>query len=172
MRVLGVDPGSLKTGWSVVERRGTKLTCVASGTLRQSSKISLHDRLLYMNRRISEMICGGDISVLAVEDQYIGDNKRTVMAVIGARFAATMAAAEHHVNIAELAPALVKRSVAGHGSAQKADVNRAVRHLLDLDRDLQEDEADACAVAITAIVRWRQIKETLANGTAVGEADA
>jgi crossover junction endodeoxyribonuclease RuvC len=154
MRVLGIDPGLANCGWGIViddaGRNGkTPLRAFAYGSIATSPRDSLPVRLGQIFSGLSAVIERYEPAELGIESIYHKGNPRSSMATAQARGAALAAAASREIPVCEYAPAAVKLSVVGHGSATKKQVQYMVRAILGLDHEPSPDHAaDALAVAI------------------------
>lgn len=149
MIVLGVDPGSIRTGWGVIERRGPRLHFIAAGTIETGRGDAVADRLCEIHSELAAVIARHAPVEMAVEDVFYAKFARSVIKLGQARGIALLAGAQAGLPIAEYAPALVKRSVAGRGQADKQQVARIVGALLGLRELPNVDATDALAIAIT-----------------------
>jgi crossover junction endodeoxyribonuclease RuvC len=147
--VLGVDPGSIATGWGVVQREGSRLHGLAAGVIRVQSDLELPARLVLIYAKLVEIVEQFHPSAMAVEDIFFARSASAALKLGHARGVALLAGANSGVPIFAYPPALVKRSVAGRGNAEKEQVARMIGALLGW-RDLPAlDATDALAVAIT-----------------------
>ncbi len=150
MIVLGVDPGSIRTGWGVIERRGPRLHFIAAGTIDAGRGSDMGARLCEIHQALQAVIAQHAPAEMAVEDVFYAKFARSVIKLGQARGIALLAGAQAGLPIAEYPPALVKRSVAGRGQADKQQVARIVGAILGLRGDLPNvDATDALAIAIT-----------------------
>jgi crossover junction endodeoxyribonuclease RuvC len=150
MRILGVDPGSVTTGYGVVDHvRGT-LALVEQGSIRCAKTADLAPRLLIIHRELSEVIHRTRPEVVAVETPFAGKNVKSLVQLSHARGVVLLAAAAYGLEIVEYAPRAVKSAVVGYGAAEKEQVSRMVRLLLPGAAELKigADASDALAVAI------------------------
>jgi len=147
--VLGIDPGSRRMGWAVVERHGEQVRRLASGVIRQDARLPLVERLGVIHRESSVLLDTYAPDELAIETAFVRDNVRTALVLGQARGIPIGLAAARSVAVHEYAPALVKRHVAGSGRATKEQIRAMVLLLLGLQEALAEDEADALAIALT-----------------------
>ncbi|HVS30669.1 MAG TPA: crossover junction endodeoxyribonuclease RuvC [Thermoanaerobaculia bacterium] len=150
MRILGVDPGSITTGFGVVDYEKGRLTLVEQGTITTTRGAELPDRLARIHRGIAEVIGRTGPEAVAVETPFAGLNARSLIQLVHARGVILLAAQEARLAIYEYAPRSVKSAVAGHGGAEKEQVARMVRMMLPGCAALQiaADAADALAIAI------------------------
>ena len=150
MRILGIDPGSLVTGYGVVERRGAGLHHIAHGTLRQPRTAPLATRLAAIHAGIVAVIESHRPTRVVVEKVFVAANPRAALVLGQARGVALAAAAAAGLPVDELSPQAVKLAVAGTGAAQKLQVQRMVQRLLALELRPAPDAADALAAAFCA----------------------
>ena len=159
MRVLGVDPGTQVTGYGVIETGngngvpglGRLIEC---GVFRFARSNSLPHRLAELHHAIAELIERHQPSVLALEDAFYHKNVRTTLVLGHARGVILLAAQQASLDIAQYAPAMIKKTVVGAGAAKKTQVGAMVAQLLRLkDAPQPSDAADGCAAALTYILR-------------------
>ena len=148
MRILGVDPGLRITGYGVIERSGTTLTYVASGTIRIPSGGELPQRLKAILDGLSEVIGSYHPDNAVVEKVFVNANPQSTLLLGQARGAAICALVLAQLPVAEYTALQIKQAVAGHGKAQKSAVQEMVRRLLKLSGTPGADSADALAAAI------------------------
>jgi crossover junction endodeoxyribonuclease RuvC len=146
--ILGVDPGSRRTGWAAVEKRGRALGAVASGVLRPPAAGDLAARLGWLLAELESLLERLAPAQVAVEDVFAAHNARSALALGQARGVVLAAAGRRALPVFAYPPATVKRAVCGHGRAEKQQIQRMVEVLLALPRSPAEDEADAMAIAI------------------------
>lgn len=148
MRFLGIDPGSIATGFGVVERRGALVGHVAHGTLRPLHSAELPDRLAFLHREVAALIALHRPDRVVVERVFAGRSVRSALVLGEARGAVIAAIAAAGVPITEVAPQHVKLAVTGTGAAEKPQVQAMVRRLLALAETPPRDAADALAAAL------------------------
>lgn len=148
MRVLGVDPGTLVTGWGVVEGGASRARWIASGALRLSSKRTIEERLLEIHDGVRAIIAEHRPDSLGLESAFVLRNVQSAFRLGEARGVVLVAAAREGLAVTQYPPAQVKQSVVGFGRAGKGQIVRGVSMLLGIDDLRGEDEADALAIAI------------------------
>lgn len=149
MRILGIDPGSVRTGYGCVESDGSRCQMVCSGVVAMSSRLSFPERLLAIHTSLTATLHEVRPDCVAVESLFHAVNARSAFALAHARGVIVLAATQAGVPIVEYAPAEVKRAVVGYGRAEKRQVQHMVRLLLGLaDPPSPYDVADALAIAI------------------------
>ncbi|MEY4577336.1 MAG: hypothetical protein RL701_2039 [Pseudomonadota bacterium] len=149
MIVLGIDPGSIRTGWGVVRRDGPALRFVAAGTIHAGKDAELPVRLLAIYDSLREVVATHAPTAIAVEDIFHARFANAAIKLGHARGIALLVGAQTGVPIAAYPPALVKRSIAGRGQADKDQVARIVGAILGLRTLPEIDATDALAIAIT-----------------------
>jgi crossover junction endodeoxyribonuclease RuvC len=155
MRVLGVDPGLTRCGIGVVEgQAGRRLDAVAVDVVRTPASLSTADRLVEIERVLSEWVETYQPDAVAVERVFSQHNVRTVMGTAQASGVALVVAARRGIPVAMHTPSEVKAAVTGSGRADKDQVTTMVTRLLRLaERPTPADAADALALAICHL--WR-----------------
>jgi crossover junction endodeoxyribonuclease RuvC len=149
MRVFGIDPGSLVTGYGVVEEQGNRLQALAWGTVRTSSKHVLSERLKRIYDGLTEPLQTWQPDAVSVEQVFFADNPKTALTLGHARGVALLAVAHADVQLVEYSALEIKMAVVGYGRAAKSQVQQMVKHLLNLHVAPQPaDAADALAAAI------------------------
>ncbi len=155
MRVLGIDPGTLVTGWGVVTRTGASFRRVASGAIELGSTKPLPERLGEIRSTIVELCRLHTPSALALEKAFVAQNVQSAFRLGEARGAVLIAAADAGVAVFEYAPAQVKSTVVGYGRADKRQIMRGVSLRLGIPPAERADEADALALALCHLIGWR-----------------
>jgi crossover junction endodeoxyribonuclease RuvC len=149
VRVLGVDPGTRKTGYGVAERTGARLACVAAGVIRLDVDAPLADRLEVVYDRLSALVAEHRPDVVAVEDVFFSKHANAAIKLGHVRGVVLLMVAKQGLPLAEYPASLVKRTVVGRGAADKTQVARLVGAMLGLETLPAEDATDALAVALT-----------------------
>ena len=144
--MLGVDPGTVVTGWGVVEEHGREVRHVTSGAVRLRG--SRPERLASIYRALKEVCERFEPAVVVVEKTFVGENVQSAFRLGEARGAVMVAAAHAGVAVTEYSPAEIKVAVTGSGRADKAQMKTMVERLLGLTSSTTSDEADALAAAI------------------------
>ncbi len=148
MVILGIDPGSIVTGYGVVERRDGVLRHLVHGVIRTTSKQPLWTRLGIIHSGITEVLDTYQPDALSLERCFVNRNVQSALKLGHARGAVMVAAVSRGVDVAEYTPGQVKQAVTGNGRAEKAQVQEMVRVILSLQTTAPEDASDALAAAI------------------------
>jgi crossover junction endodeoxyribonuclease RuvC len=147
VRILGLDPGSLRTGYAVVESRAGSTVHVVSGTIRARGA-TLAERLQEIFIAVEELTREFRPDEVAIEGVFMHRNADSALKLGQARGAALSATFAVRPRVFEYAPRAVKLAVVGTGSAQKEQVQLMVRKLLKLPGPIGADTADALAIAL------------------------
>lgn len=148
MRILGVDPGLRRTGFGIVEKRGSQLHYVASGTIVVPTQLPLANRLQVILDNLREVARDTQANEAAIEKVFLNANPASTLLLGQARGAALCALADSGLPVHEYTALQIKKSVVGTGRASKAQIQTMVRHLLSLNGEPTPDAADALACAI------------------------
>jgi crossover junction endodeoxyribonuclease RuvC len=147
--VLGVDPGTLVTGYGLVTSGGRGIRLLSSGLIRNSGRLSLPDRLNHLHEELSRIIGIFKPSEFAIESAFYGKNAQSALKLGHARGALILAATRHGLPVSEYSPREIKKAVTGNGNASKPQIHFMVRSLLSVrDTSMTFDTADAIAAAI------------------------
>ena len=146
--MIGIDPGSQRTGWGIVETAGTRCTYVASGVVDLRKLESLTAKLGHLADEIERILQDHKPTVAAIESVFHGKNAKSALVLGQARGAAISTIGRSALECVELSPAEIKLSVAGHGKADKQQVAQMVERLLQIELKGPSDESDALAIAI------------------------
>ena len=147
MRILGIDPGSLFTGYGVVDYDGQRLGHVASGCIRVAGS-DFRARLRGIFQGVGTVLAEFAPGELAVEKAFVHKNADSALKLGQARAAAICATLAADLPLYEYTPREVKLALTGKGGADKPQVQHMVKILLGLQGRMQADSADALAVAI------------------------
>lgn len=145
--ILGIDPGSRKTGFGIISVNGSRHEYVASGVIRLPL-VALADRLKIIFDSISEIIAMHSPNEVAVEEVFMAKSAGSALKLGQARGAAIVACVNRELIVAEYTARQIKQAVVGTGAAQKEQVQHMVMTLLKLPAAPQEDAADALAAAL------------------------
>jgi crossover junction endodeoxyribonuclease RuvC len=149
MVILGVDPGSVRTGYGAIATDGRRHRLIEKGLISSSSRLPLPARLRVVHDGVQKLIARLEPDVLAVEDVFHAANTRTALVLGHVRGVVLLAGAAAGLPVHEFPPATVKQQVTGFGRAEKQQVAFMVSRLLELSGEGEAgDAADALAVAL------------------------
>jgi crossover junction endodeoxyribonuclease RuvC len=146
--ILGIDPGSRKTGYGLINYLNGKPQYVSSGLIRMAVDATLPERLKVIFDGVVEIIERFQPQEFAIEQVFMATNASSALKLGQARGAAIVAACYHNIPVYEYEARKVKQAVVGTGAADKIQVQHMIKALLKLTGLPQEDAADALAVAI------------------------
>jgi crossover junction endodeoxyribonuclease RuvC len=150
---MGIDCGTERTGYGVIETDGRTHRMLASGVIRTSPKASLDSRLLVIATQLREIMVLHTPECAAIEEVFYSQNVKTTLKLAHVRGVAMLVIAEAQIDLGEYSPLEVKSSVVGYGRAEKQQVQLMIKNLLRLDAEQPEDASDALAVAICHATR-------------------
>lgn len=151
-RVLGIDPGTIKTGYGLIEESHKKLLTIDFGAIYTHQKDPFPSRLLEIKRGLEQVIEHHRPEVVALEDVFFAKNVKSTLKLGHARGVVMVTAMEAGLKVVEYTPLEIKQAVVGYGRADKQQIQQMVKVLLGLrDVPYPEDAADALAVAICHI---------------------
>lgn len=147
MRILGIDPGSRRTGFGVIEIQQQRLIYLSSGGINLRST-ALPLRLQEIYTGITQIIKQYQPTTAAIEQVFVHRNVAAALKLGQARGVAIVAAVQAGLDLYEYAPTQIKQAIVGQGHAEKIQVQHMVKVLLSLSAIPSADAADALAIAI------------------------
>jgi len=163
IRVLGIDPGSQRTGFGVLDATGSRLRYVASGVIR-TSQADFAARLCEIFRCMQTIVAQYQPQQVAIEKVFVNRNPDSALKLGQARGAAICGTANANAEVFEYATRQIKQAVVGSGNAEKAQVQLMMRTLLKLDGPVAVDAADALAAAVCHALRARAVLKLAGSG--------
>ena len=145
--ILGIDPGSRKCGYGVINTAGTRLEYIASGVIRLET-LEFANRLQAIFENISQIITEHQPQFAAIEEIFMGKSASSALKLGHARGAAMVACTNHRLEVFEYATRKIKQAVVGTGLAEKKQMQQMIKTLLRLPEVPGEDAADALSVAV------------------------
>jgi crossover junction endodeoxyribonuclease RuvC len=153
VRALGIDPGSRRTGWGVVERSRSTLRALGCGTVVLGSSDAVGARLARLQDACRELCATWRPDVIVLERAFVARNVQSALRLGEVRGVLLAAIADSGAILRELTPAEAKLGAVGHGTADKDAVARGVRARLGLAETPAPDAADALALALCLLER-------------------
>src|SRR5512139_131523 len=151
-RVLGIDPGSVRTGFGIVDVRGNAVAPVAWGVIRTDGEGSFPDRLYKIHRDLSSLILLHRPTEAAVEKVFLAKNASAALKLGQARGAAIVTCSAHGLPVHEYSAKEIKSAATGYGAAPKDQVAGMVARLLGIRDPVPDDASDALAAAFCRAV--------------------
>ncbi|MBI1984934.1 MAG: crossover junction endodeoxyribonuclease RuvC [Candidatus Wildermuthbacteria bacterium] len=149
MVILGIDPGTARTGYGVIRKIGSSVACIEYGCIETSKLKKPEERLLSLEEDLLKVLKKHKPDIMVVERLYFFKNLKSVMPVSEARGVILLAIAKKKLPVFEITPLQAKMAITGYGRADKKQVQRMVQRVLKLkDLPKPDDAADALAMAI------------------------
>ena len=152
--ILGIDPGTLATGYGVLSIAGGKIELHVCGAIRNRRQTPLPERLKYIDEELSKIIDAYRPQGLAIESAFYGKNAQSALKLGHARGVSMLTAARVGIPVSEYSPREIKKAVTGNGNATKFQVEYMVRSLIRFEKkQMMLDTSDAIATAICHLHR-------------------
>ena len=148
MIAVGIDPGTIRMGWAVLRYEGSAVALLECGCFKESSKISLPQRLAGFHRNLCALMERYKPSVVCLEKAFVGTNAASALSLGCARGTIMVVAELYGARVQEHAPNAIKKNLTGRGRATKEDIVATVERFFGVKAG--EDAADAVAIAFTA----------------------
>ena len=179
MRVLGIDCGTARTGYGVVETPaeagGAPYRLITYGAIRTGNSLAFPKRLRRIHDEVARLVAEHEPDSVAIEEVFYQLNPKSAIKLSHVRGVVMLAAASAGLPVGEYSPLEVKSAVVGYGRAEKEQVQHMVKTLLGLRTKVEpHDAADALAVAIchinTATTRQKLAAQTACSPRKAGSA--
>jgi crossover junction endodeoxyribonuclease RuvC len=172
MIILGVDPGTLFTGYGIISHSNNSCSVITNGVIILPSSILLPKKLSIIYDSLNELIKLYKPAEFAIETAFYGKNVQSAMKIGYARGVSILAAVHNNIPSYEYSPREIKKSVVGNGGASKEQVQYMIKSLLDLKEiPIKHDESDALAVALCHAYRLRTPSKKNTNWKSFVEAN-
>ena len=151
MIIIGIDPGTTQIGFGIIKNEGNRFEALGYGIIKNTGK---NKPLDYKNtaNKLSKLIVKYSPDVAVVEKLFFFKNQKTVMSVGEMRGVIMLTLANHNLTVLEFTPLQVKQALSGYGGADKNQVQRMVRLILNIKEEIRPDDAaDALAIAICGV---------------------
>ncbi len=157
MKILGIDPGFERLGVAILEKNKTgKEQVIFSECFKTSATLEFGDRLNLIGEEVKKIIKKYKPEVLAIETLFLTTNHKTVMHVAEARGVVLYESIQAGLKIFEASPPQIKIATTGYGKANKEQIMKMVKILVQIDNSVtSDDELDAIAIALTAFAHLR-----------------
>lgn len=150
MRIVGIDPGTARIGWGLIEGSKQNYQMIRYGCIETEKTKQPHHRLQEIYQEVYGLLTTEQPDQVVVEQLFFARNVTTAMAVGQARGVILLAAAQANLPVFEYTPMQVKQAVTGYGRAEKAQIQTMIKMLLKLKEiPKPDDAADALAIALT-----------------------
>ncbi len=145
--ILGVDPGTAKTGYGIVSNDGPHPIFIAGGVLRTLGKQEHSAKLLTIYNALDEIIKQHRPTEMVVESLFHSVNSQSLIKLGQVRGVILLLGASHGMNIFEYSPLEIKQGITGYGHADKAQVMYMIQKILSISSIKSSDQSDALAMA-------------------------
>ncbi len=147
--ILGIDPGSIKTGWGLIRKEGAVFRHIDNGLVMPPRDMIFRERVAFIFAEVRDIIERFSPDCVSLEEVFMAKNAQSALKLGHIRGAVIAAAVLRNVPVVEYSATRVKQSVTGNGRAEKFQIQQMIRVILGLPEPPQEDAADALANAIT-----------------------
>ncbi len=149
MKIIGIDPGLVCTGFGVIDSSGNNLKVIDFGIIKADPKDSLSQRLKTIYDDVKEIVEMYKPSVMSIEEVFYGKNVKSALLLGHARAVPMVVSANYNMPLYEFSSRKIKQSITGNGNATKEQVQFMVKNILLMDSLPQPlDASDALAIAI------------------------
>jgi crossover junction endodeoxyribonuclease RuvC len=156
MRIAGIDCGTERTGFGIIDTDGRSHEFVDAGVIRTKTNEAFERRILSIACGLRDAFTRFSPEIIAIEEVFHAVNTKSALKLAHVRGAAMLVAAEAGISVCEYSALEIKMSVVGYGRAEKQQVQMMVLSLLGINREFASlDATDALAVAICHATRWQ-----------------
>lgn len=161
--ILGIDPGTLLMGYSIIEVNGQKIVLREINVLKLASKKNNYERLQLIHQKVAELVSVFSPHELAIEAPFFGKNVQSMLKLGRAQGVAIAAAMSASIPVTEYSPKKIKQSITGNGNADKEQVWKMLQQIIaKVEKPKYFDASDALAVAVC---HHFQTRNTKVNGS-------
>ena len=151
-RIIGIDPGTARVGWGMIDVKNRTETALAYGCIETAKELPAAQRLQQIRDELTALLTEWKPTHAVIERLFFAKNQTTAMAVSQARGVILLALADCGIPFSEYTPLQVKQTITGNGKATKQDIQKMVTQLLHLDKiPKPDDAADGLALALCGI---------------------
>jgi crossover junction endodeoxyribonuclease RuvC len=170
MIIFGVDPGTIITGFGIINSQKNQIALLKSGIIKTNPKEDLSSKLKQIYSELNLSVLNYKPDVFCIETAFYGKNVQSAMKIGYVRGVAMLVASMNKILCVEYSPREVKKAVVGNGAASKEQVQYMIKNLLNLEQDkIKFDETDALAVAVCHSIKMNSFASTKNNWKAFVE---
>ena len=164
MIIFGVDPGTILTGFGIINAKGSQLAYIKSGIIKPNPKENLSVKLKQIYLELNKQVLAYKPDVFCIETAFYGKNVQSAMKIGYVRGVAMLVASINDILCVEYSPREIKKAVVGNGAGSKEQVQYMIKNLLNLEIDkLKFDETDALAVSVCHSIKANSFSSTKNN---------
>jgi crossover junction endodeoxyribonuclease RuvC len=158
-RVLGIDPGTIRTGYALLEENNQSGKALTWGAVTNKRNIPVEKRLLHIYNELDDIMKLWKPTVVAVEEPFFGTNARSAIAIGQAQAIAFLVTSKHDLPLFKYAPSRIKVAVSNYGLSNKKQMQELVKIQLSLKEIPEPDDAaDALAICICHIRNQNELR--------------
>jgi crossover junction endodeoxyribonuclease RuvC len=170
MIIFGVDPGTIITGFGIINSQKNQIALLKSGIIKTNPKEDLSSKLKQIYSELNLSVLNYKPDVFCIETAFYGKNVQSAMKIGYVRGVAMLVASMNNILCVEYSPREVKKAVVGNGAASKEQVQYMIKNLLNLEQDkIKFDETDALAVSVCHSIKMNSFASTKNNWKAFVE---
>jgi len=159
MTIIGIDPGLARLGFGIIKKINNKIKLLDYGCIKTSPVFPTGERLKKINNEINKIIRRYKPKILAIENLYFFKNLKTAMPVSQVKGVILLTAAKKKIPVFEITPLQMKMTITGYGKAEKKQVQKMIKVLLDLkETPTSDDAADALGIALCCLLYYENKK--------------
>ncbi|EKR74671.1 crossover junction endodeoxyribonuclease RuvC [Leptospira noguchii] len=152
LRIIGIDPGSHRAGYAVLEKKASKIKILNYGTVEVPPRTPSPDNLVILRKGLKEILEEFNPSIASVEEMFFAKNKKTASRVFESRGVLLVTLAEMNIQVLEPTVSQIKKGTTGSGTADKKQIRQALKLLLNVDLLKGHDDSwDAIAAAYVGL---------------------
>lgn len=159
MKIIGIDPGTLHTGYGIINYEKNEVSLIHADVINTPAKKDLSERLKVIYDEVNKLIKLYQPDEFAIETAFYGKNIQSALKLGHARGVSFLAAAHNNLAVNEYSPREIKRSVVGNGAATKEQVHYMIKNILKINEDIKFDISDALAIAICHAFRLKSFSK-------------
>lgn len=164
MIIFGVDPGTILTGFGIIDSKGSNISLIKSGIIKTNPNHDLSNKLKHIYTSLNDQVLKYKPDVFCIETAFYGKNVQSAMKIGYVRGVAMLVASMNQILCVEYSPREIKKAVVGKGSASKEQVQYMIKNLLNLSQDkIKFDETDALAVSVCHSIKMNSFSSAKAN---------
>lgn len=149
MKILGIDPGTLNTGYAIIEKIGSSKKIIEAGLIKIKAG-ELQYQIVQMCEAVDQIFASHKIDEVVIESMFYAHNPQSVIKLAQYRGALSLKILQIHGNFVEYTPLQIKKTVTGKAKASKEQVAFMVKRILNLKQEIKPfDITDAIAIALT-----------------------
>ncbi len=164
MIIMGVDPGTILTGFGIIKSLKSEIDYIDSGIIRPNPKEALPQKLKFIFQELNKLILQHKPDMFCIETAFYGKNVQSAMKIGYVRGVAMLVASNNNVNAFEYSPREIKKAVVGNGAASKEQVQYMINSMVDIKKSkIKFDETDALAVAVCHSIKMNSFVSSKNN---------